>query len=195
MIRWTVTIVYSLLLLTGICSCARSMQQTIAEKKDCKQILRVIEENLFYSCPISKSPADVVLHLDKLEGFVRNKEYDFGNGSVRYNARNAKLNSSKLVDEKSLFLINHTTGRDKESKFILFQAIYYFESETEKNLHYTKILEVLDKELQLKHEIRYDLLKNPYLRYNIPCNSGINIKQSGKRNDRYFIDVLWSPTD
>lgn len=195
MIRRTITIVNFLLLLTGICSCSRSMHQSVVEKKDCKQILRVIEENLFYSCPISKSPTEVISYLDNLKGFVRNKEYDFGNGSVRYNARNAKLNSSKLVDEKSLFLINHTTGRDKESKFILFQAIYYFESEAEKDLYYTKILEVLDKELQLKQEIRYDVLKNPYLRYNIPCNGGINIKQSGKRNDKYFIDVLWSPTD
>lgn len=178
-----------------LCSCTSSRQNIKAEKKDCQQLMGIVEKYLFYSCPISKSPNEVILYLDKLNGFVRNKEYDFGNGSIRWNARNAKYHDSNLIDEKSLFLINYTIEKGKESKYILFQAIYYFESEEEKDLYYNKILVVLNTELQLKQETKYDLLNNVYLRYYIPCKSRINIKQSGKRKDKYFIDILWTPIE
>jgi hypothetical protein len=188
-------IVNFLWVLALISSCSRSVHKNVEEKKDCKQILMIVEKNLFYSCPISKSLADVILYLDKLEGFVRNNEYDSGNGSVRYNARNAKYDNSNLIDEKSIFFINHTIEQGKESKLLTFQAIYYFESEEEKDRHLNKILEVLNNELRLKQEIRYDLLNNSYLQYYLPCKIGINIKQSGKLKDKYFIDVLWGPVD
>lgn len=176
-----------------ISSCARTVQKTAAAKNDCKHVLATVEKNLFYACPISKSPAEVVSYLDNLEGYVRNKEYDFGNGSIRYNAKNAQYYNSNLIDGKSLFLINYTIDQGKESNFMLFQAIYYFESEAEKDSHYKKMLEVLNNELQLKQEVKYDLLNNSYLRYYLPCKTAINIKQSGKQKEEHCIDILWGP--
>jgi hypothetical protein len=159
-------------------ACSPSIQKSSARQDVCKQALMAVEKKLFYSVPISKSPADVISYLDQLEGFARNREYDFGNGSVRFNAKNAKYGNSNLIDEKSLFLINYTIDQMKNPDFIIFQAIYYFETEEEKEKHFNEMLEVLNKELQLKEEVRYDLLNNLYARYYLPCKTAINLSNA-----------------
>lgn len=159
----------------------------------CSKIMPILENQVFLSCPLSKGPNAVVSHLEKLPTFVRNKDYDYGDGSVRFNARNASLFDLKLIDGKSLFLLNYHHNDKGEETFSLFQAIYFFETEEDKNLSYYKIIDLLEKKLMLTPQIKYDIAINTYQRYYLPCGSGINLKQTKDQTDKHIIDILWVP--
>ena len=188
------TYLIALSVLCVLNSCNHSIQKVKSENiavNECEKTMKIIERDLFISCPFSQNPLAAVLFLDSLANFKRNKEYDYGNGSVRYNSKNAKFYNCELVDEKSVFLINYSIDPKEKPKTYLFQAIYFFKREEDKNLVYDKMITVLNKELKLKPEIRSDIENNPYFRYYLPCGAGINFKYSVNRNDMHVINILW----
>ena len=175
-------------------SCSHLISKKSIENKpnnNCIEILKSLETNLFLSCPISESPDSVISYLAKQPTFIRNKEYDFGNGSVRFNAKNASFLQYNLVDQKSVFLLNYFNNENGKPTFFLFQAIYYFKNEGDKNQVYEKMIHLLDNQLKLLPEVMYDLNSEAYLRYYLPCGSGINLKQSKNLSDKSIIDILW----
>ncbi|MBK8055921.1 MAG: hypothetical protein IPK35_22285 [Saprospiraceae bacterium] len=155
----------------------------------------MFESEVLASCPISKGPSEVIKYLENLKGFQRNKEYDFGNGSIRFNAKNAKLNGFDLIDDKSLFLLNFDTNNENSYEgWWLFQAIYYYNKSGDKEIELNRILKVLNENLRLKKEIHYDGLGNPYERYTLSNETGFNLKH-GSRNNQHIIDILWAPPE
>ena len=161
--------------------------------ENCIKGMVVLEKNAFLSCPIIKGPDSVISFLEKKSGFFRNKEFDFGNGSVRFNAKNADFLSYKLKDEKSLFLLNYFKNEQGKEVFLLFQAIYYFENEDDKNRCYQNIVHVIENELHLNPEIKFTLNGQSYKRYYLSCGSGFNLKHSEVGSDSQIIDILWMP--
>lgn len=157
------------------------------------EIMPIIEKDLFMSCPISKGPNHVMAYLEGIPSFVRNKEYDRGNGSVRFNAKGATFFGAALIDEKSLFLLNYRTESPNE-KLTLFQAIYFFKNEADKKVNYQRILDLLTKDLNLTYDGKHDLANNLYLRFYLPDGSAFNLKQTPDKSDKHVIDILWVPS-
>ena len=182
-------------ILTYFSCCQLPVKKTINNelKLNCSEILTSIETNLLLSCPITKRPDSVISYLAKQPKFIRNKEYEYRNRSVRFNAMNASFGQYDLVDEKSLFLLNYFTNEDGKTTFSLFQAIYFFKSEDDKSQVYKKIIEILDDKLKLIPKVMYTMRNEAYLRYNLPCGSGFNLKQTINWSDRHVIDILWVP--
>ena len=175
-------------------SCSHLNNKKSIENKpnnNCIEILKSLETNLFLSCPISESPDSVISYLAKQPTFIRNKEYDFGNGSVRFNAKNASFLQYNLVDQKSVFLLNYFNNENGKPTFYLFQAIYHFKNKEDKNQVYEKMIDLLDNQLKLLPEVMYDLNSEAYLRYYLPCGSGFNLKQYKNLTDKFFIDIIW----
>jgi hypothetical protein len=154
--------------------------------------LRVFEREVLASCPISKGPGEVIKYLDSLEGFQRNKEYDLGNGSIRYHAKNAKINGIDLFDDKSLFLLNYNIDDQSYEGWAMFQAIYYYANLNDKENELRRILKVLEEELALKKSIYHDIYKVPYSRYTLPDGSRFNLKH-GSIDNQHIINILWAP--
>ena len=150
-----------------------------------------IERELFLHCPVYDGPDSVISFLEKKPEFLRNKEYDYGNGSVRFNGKNAFFDGYPLVDDKSLFLLNYSIVG--EHKFSLFQAIYHFKNKTDKQIIYEKMINTLDNILELSKMIQYDAIGNAYNRYFLPDGSGLNFKHSPEGMEKYFIDIVWVP--
>lgn len=183
--------------LVGLFGCTVKIQPVINPtdlSQNCDKEMGILEKNAFLSCPIVKGPDSVLSFLEKKSEFIRNKEFDFGNGSVRFNAKNADFLSYKLKDEKSLFLLNYFKNKQGKEVFLLFQAIYYFENEEEKNSCYENIVHIIENELHLKAEIKYTINRQSYNRYYLSCGSGFNLKHSETGSDNHIIDILWMPT-
>lgn len=170
-----------------------SNKNSVNSIRNCDKEMIVLEKNIFLSCPISKGPDSVLSFLSAKSGFIRNKEFDFGNGSVRFNAKNADFLGYKLKDEKSLFLLNYFKDEYGKDTFSLFQAIYFFEKEEDKNISVQNIVYVIENELHLKSEINSTLDGKSYKRYFLPCGSGFNLKYSEIGSDNHLIDILWMP--
>lgn len=161
--------------------------------QSCDKEMVILEKNIFLSCPISKGPEAVLSFLGQKSGYIRNKEFDYGNGSVRFNAKNADFLGYKLKDEKSLFLLNYFKDEQGKDTFSLFQAIYFFENEEEKNISVQNIVHLVEDELHLQSEINFTLDGKSYKRYFLPCGSGFNLKYSEIGSYNHIIDILWMP--
>ncbi len=161
--------------------------------QNCDKELIALENNAFLSCPISKGPDSVISFLTRKSGFIKNKEFDFGNGSVRFNAKNADFLGYKLKDEKSLFLLNYFKDEHGKDTFSLLQAIYFFENEEDKNISYQNIVHIIEEELHLKSEIKSTLDGKSYKRYFLSCGSGFNLKYTEAKSENHIIDILWMP--
>lgn len=123
----------------------------------CEQIFKRIQVELFNANPISSGADSLIAYLEKAPSFIRNKKYDHGNGSVRFNAKDAEVYGYNLIDEKSLFLINYTLAGPQKNKVFLFQAIYYFENK-EDQLELTQRMKKFLSEakgVKKKHFARY----------------------------------------
>lgn len=182
--------------LVGLFGCTAKIQPVINPtdlSQNCDKEMGILEKNAFLSCPIVKGPDSVLSFLEKKSGFIRNKEFDFGNGSVRFNAKNADFLGYKLKDEKSLFLLNYFKDENGKETFSLFQAIYFFENEEDKNANVQHIVHVIEDELHLKFELNFTLDGKSYKRYFLPCGSGFNLKYSEAGSDNHLIDILWMP--
>ena len=90
-------------------------------------------------------------------------------------------------------MLNYYTNEDNKPTFSLFQAIYYFKSEEDKKQIYEKIIDLLDNKLKLIPKIMTTINYEPYLRYNLPCGSGFNLKQTKNHTDKFVIDIFWVP--
>lgn len=165
--------------------------ETDNNKQECLDALLGIQEDLFNLSPIKDGAEATISYLESLPNYIRNKEYDLGNGSVRFNAKGASVYGYELQDEKSLFLINYHIAGGHKDKIFLFQAIYYFQSEEDKKAMLKQIKYSLEGKLQLEKEIKYDAARSPYDRYYLPCGSGINLKYSKSDDERNIIDILW----
>jgi len=142
-------------------------------------LMNKVEEILYMSCPVQEGPQAVISYLENKPDYIRNKQFDKGNGSVRFNAKNARFEGYELVDEKSVFLLNYHIQKDE---FSLFQAIYFFKNEEDKNIVYSKIAEFLKNEASFNHDLKSDIRGKSYDRYYLPDGSGFNLKRynSGK---------------
>ena len=161
------------------------------KEKNCADLLRRIQEELFNSNSILSGADSLISHLENSPNFIRNKEYDFGNGSVRFNSKNAKVYDYELIDEKSLFLINYNITGPDENEVFLFQAIYYFKRKEDQLNLLDRMVKFLNNETSLIKTTHYDIEGNPYNRYYLPCGSGINFKFSPKEDKRNIINILW----
>ncbi len=158
----------------------------------CQEALQIFESNLLAEVPISRGPEPVIEYLSGLEGFYRNKDWDFGNGSVRFNAKNASLFGKHLVDDRSLFLLNYSLRKDGFDAWSLFQAIYFFDSKEDKDDVVKALYKTLYDDLDIEIIDKYDIERKGYDRIHLPCGSGFNFKH-GDFGDRHVIDILWVP--
>jgi hypothetical protein len=89
----------------------------------------------------------------------------------------------------ALFLFNYFKNSEGKPSFYLFQAIYFFKTEEAKNRRYETIRTLISK---FSVPVTYtDLASSSYLRYNLPCGSGINLKQGKHPSGHFVIDILW----
>jgi hypothetical protein len=189
-------IIISILFLLCFASCASQRAKPIKEIENegplSKDVMNEFERKVIGGCPISEGPLAVIKYLEELEGFHRNKEIDYGNGSVRFNAKNAEIYDRKLFDNKSVFLLNYNIANPTYEGWILFHTIYWFEEEEEKHSFLEYLITVFSEDLNLNKTTKSDLIGKPYSRYTLSNGSQFNFKH-GSRGGKHFIDILWAP--
>lgn len=131
--------------------------------------------------------------MDRHPNYSRNKETEFRAGSYRYEARNARFYGYKIMDGRSLILLTTLKIKEQPESVYLFQAIYFFERELEKQDVYSQIKGLIINNIEINPKIYYDIRGNPYERYFLPCGGAFNLKVSKPDSDRHVIDILWSP--
>lgn len=172
-------------------SCSTNKQIVNNEtKSDCQIAMSIFEKEFLSTCPISNGAEDVINYLEEFQGFNRNEKFDFGNGSVRFNAKDAFIYGYPVLDEKSLFLLNYSPNLRGYESWILFQAIYFFERKEDKDAVLNKMEKVINEDLKLGKEVKFTLANEPYERFYLPCGSGFNLKH-GEVDDKFVIDILW----
>jgi hypothetical protein len=149
-----------------------------------------LEDNLFVGCPISKGANNTMAYIEGLQTFLKGIMSHERMGTVRYHAKNAKLFNAELVDEKSLFLLNFKPNSEAR-EITLFQAIYFFKKEEDKNATFQLIVKALEEGLGLTPIRNYDIEMKPYKKYYLHDGSGINLKYSSSGSDSHIINILW----
>ena len=160
-------------------------------KSDCQIAMSIFEKEFLSSCPISNGAEDAINFLEEFQGFNRNERFDFGNGSVRFNAKDASIYGYPVLDEKSLFLLNFSPNLRGYESWILFQAIYFFERKEDKDAVLNNMEKVINEDLKLDKEVKFTSASESYQRFYLPCGSGFNFKH-GEVDDKFVIDVLWA---
>ncbi|MEZ4960191.1 MAG: hypothetical protein R2830_10290 [Saprospiraceae bacterium] len=160
-------------------------------ESDCQKAMSTFEKEFLSSCPISNGAEEVINYLGEFQGFNRNEKFDFGNGSVRFNAKDASIYGYPVLDEKSLFLLNYSPDLRGYESWILFQAIYFFERKEDKDAVLNKMEKAINEDLRLAKEVKLTLANEPYERFHLPCGSGFNLKH-GEVDDKFVIDILWA---
>ncbi|MEL6986223.1 MAG: hypothetical protein AAGK97_00175 [Bacteroidota bacterium] len=182
---------FTFILIILITACHSQKEITQATASSLTTIQQTFEEKALAGCPISKGPLAVIDHLEQMEGFHRNKDYDFGNGSVRFNALNTSMYGRKLVDEKSMFLLNYNVDNPSYEGWTLFHTIYWFENEQDQQNMLKDLLKMFDDTFKLTQTTQYDGLRNPYARYTLPNGTQFNFKHLNA-DGKYVIDLLWA---
>lgn len=168
-------------------------QDTSGRNKNCTDQILTLQEKIFLSCPILQGPDSVRAFMDRHPNYSRNKETEFRAGSYRYEARNARFYGYKIMDGRSLILLTTLKIKEQPESVYLFQAIYFFERELEKQDVYSQIKGLIINNIEINPKIYYDIRGNPYERYFLPCGGAFNLKVSKPDSDRHVIDILWSP--
>ena len=184
------TIGFVLILILFSCSTNKQIGNN-ETKSDCQIAMSIFEKEFLSTCPISNGAEAVINYLKEFQGFNRNERFDFGNGSVRFNAKDASIYGYPVLDEKSLFLLNYSPNLRGYESWILFQAIYFFERKEDKDAVLNKMEKVINEDLKLVKEVKSTLAHEPYARFYLPCGSGFNLKH-GEVDDKFVIDILWA---
>ncbi len=170
-----------------------TLQDTSGRNKNCTDQILTLQEKIFMSCPILQGPDSIRAFMDRHPNYSRNKEAEFGAGSYRYEARNARFYGYKIKDGRSLMLLTTLKTKEQSESIYLFQAIYFFERELEKQDVYLQMKDLIINKLGLKPKTYYDIKGNSYERYFLSCGAAFNLKVSTPDSDRHVIDILWSP--
>ncbi|HOY06719.1 MAG TPA: hypothetical protein PLO67_15025 [Saprospiraceae bacterium] len=154
---------------------------------DCQSKLRVLEKELFFSCPLTADADSAIKYLDQLPDFIKNGEPQYGHGAYRYDFKNAQFSQCPLVEEKSFFFFN-SKKRDDSSAIFLLDALYCFESSVDQQRQVERLKQLFEQELKLPHKTYFDVEKNPYEQYFLPCAS-FNFKTALSGKDLPFIRI------
>jgi hypothetical protein len=184
----TIQVVIILMLIS--CSIKKQTGNNDA-KSDCQIAMSIFEKEFLSSCPISNGADAVINYLEEFQGYSRNKKFDLGNGSVRFNAKDALIYGYPVLDEKSLYLLNFSPNLKGYESWILFQAIYFFERKEDKDAVLNQMKKAIIEDLKLSKEVKFTLANEPYERYYFPCGSGFNLKH-GEVDGKFIIDILWA---
>jgi len=179
-----------ILLLLFSCSAKKQIGNTEA-KSDCQVAMATFEKEFLSFCPISKGPEEVIKYLEKYQGYKRNEKFDLGNGSIRFNAKDASIYGYPVLDDKSLFLLNYTPNSGGYESWRLFQAIYFFKKKKDKEAVLKKMEKVVGEDLNLRIEDKLTLADVPYKRVHLPCGSAFDLKH-GDVDDKFVINILWA---
>jgi hypothetical protein len=174
-----------LLFLVAICAPYLNAQNGAAS--DCQLKLRILGKELFFSCPLTAGADSATQYLDQLPDFIKNGEPQYSHGAYRYDFKNAQFAQCPLVEEKSFFFFNSKTRGDSSAIFLL-DVSYCFESTVDQQMQVERLKQLFEQELKLPHKTYFDMEKNPYDRYFLPCAS-FNFKTGAPGKDLPLIRI------
>lgn len=146
-------------------------------RTNCDSTIRQFEQEFLQSCSIAKGPDSLRAFLNKMPGYVQNRNIEYGKEAFRYDAKNASFSGSQLKNDGTfLFFITQVLS-EKEVVF-LFEAEYVFEHEEDKKQAELRLTTLLTKVWALTPQVHYDAEGVSYERYFLPCGGLFNLKIS-----------------
>lgn len=169
-------------------------EESLLMYKECIKKLETIETGFLMSCPFSKGADAVVSFLRNLPGFVRDSSLDDfphpRNWPSRYIAKNATINHCRLIDKESHIELQTF----EESDYFSFSTVYYFENKKDNEKQFDELVELLDNQLKIRHELRFNLFNEPYLEYFFACGK-LHLSQSLEIvKNGYYMAMHWEPS-